>query len=239
MHFVDLHCHLLPGLDDGAKTLSDTQAMLRMAFGEGIREIIATPHYYPGVYMPERDVYDAVYKQVVCWQQEYLPEMRLYRGNEVFLGRGDVTEAIYQKKVLPMADGRYLLVEFHPDVSLESMKKELYRIIGVGMWPILAHAERYRCLQGWRIDSEVSELAYFQVNAASLLGVFGRGEKKTAVRLLKKGMVQFVATDAHSTGRRAPRMREAAQWIYETFGAKMQQKLFFENPRNVIAGEKI
>lgn len=239
MHYIDLHCHIVPGVDDGAKSLSDSQRMLQIAWEEGIREIIVTPHYSPGYFMVQRSAYDPAYEQLTAWQKETLPEMKLYRGNEVCLGRGDVTEAIYQKTIFPLAGSSYLLVEFGVDVSLERMKKELYRITNMGLWPILAHVERYQCLYGWRMDSEIQRLAYFQVNAASILGAHGSREKNFTKKLLKKDWVHFIATDAHSAEHRAPRLREVGLWLRETFGEERERRLLFENPGKVIAGEKI
>lgn len=239
MHYIDVHCHIVPGVDDGAKTLADSQKMLQIAWEEGIREIIATPHYAPGYYMVERSAYDPAYEQLAAWQREALPEMKLYRGNEVCLGKGDVSDAIYRKTIFPMAGSSYLLVEFDVDVPLERMKKELYRVTNMGFWPILAHVERYRCLYGWRMDGEVQKLAYFQVNAASILGEHGSRERNFVKKLLKKDQIHFVATDAHGAGHRSPRLREAGLWLRETFGEERERRLLFENPGKVIAGEKI
>ncbi len=239
MNYTDLHCHILPGVDDGAKTLADAQKMLKIAYSEGIRSIFLTPHYYPGQYMIEREDYERSFAELSAWQKENMPELTLYRGNEVCLGRGDVSEAIYGKQIFSMAGSNYLLVEFDTDISLDHMKRELYRVIGMGLWPILAHVERYECLNRWRLDSEVPKLAYFQINASSVLGQFGASEMKFARKLLKKGMVHFLGTDAHSTGRRSPRMHEAAEVLRETYDSEMVERILYTNPAKVIAGEKI
>lgn len=239
MHYIDIHCHILPGVDDGAKSPKEAREMLQIAWEEGIRRVILTPHYYPGEFMIEPDTYRCAFEDLSAWQKEYLPGMKLYCGNEVCLAKGDISSALYDRRILSMAGSNYMLVEFDTDVSLPEMKRELIRLRGMGFWPILAHVERYECLYGWRMDKEIPKLAYFQVNASSFLSKHGNDEKRFVQKLMKKDIVHFVATDAHSTGHRSPRLLEAGRLIRDEYGAETEARLLYLNPGKVISGEKI
>lgn len=235
--YVDIHNHILPEVDDGAKSMGMSMEMLDIAYKEGIRAIIATPHYHPGKSMIEHDKLLEKFQELKQAAKNIHKDMRLYLGREVYY-TSDVLEAIEKGSKLTVEEGKYILTEYAPRTDYNYIRMSINNLLQEGLIPIIAHVERYECLleDVDRIE-ELREMgAVIQVNASSVLGEVGRTVKKYTKKLLKHGLVDVVATDAHSAGTRAPRISECADYIRKKFGQDYAEDLLIYNPERIIEG---
>lgn len=235
--FIDIHCHALPIVDDGAETMEMALDMLRIAAEEGIRKIILTPHQKTDrrCVTPE-----GIVKRMNLLQEEtdrrQIP-VQLYPGNEIFYRHG-LAELLELGKIRTLANSRYVLVEFLPGEDYGYIRDALNRINSFGYRPVVAHVERY--LNVVKNMQKVVELkedtgCYFQVNAAGIMGEAGYGEKSVARKLLKESLIDFVGTDAHrSEGRRSPRLKKCSEWLQKMGGKEYAERLLIRNPGDVL-----
>ncbi len=236
---IDIHCHILPCVDDGASSIQTTKNMLKMAHDEGISEIIATPHFRRGVY--ENDDNLKRISELVCeLSQTIAPGMKIYLGNEIYFTE-DFDKYLENSEINTLNQSRYVLVEFPTYDTQRHIKDSLFRIILEGYKPILAHIERYECYADNLSYAEdlIKMGTYIQVNAASIIGSNSQVEKKIAKELLKKHLVHFVATDAHNDANRPPKLQQAYEFILKKFGIDYATEIFSANQRRVILDKEI
>ena len=234
--FTDIHCHVLPMVDDGAETMEMALDMLRIAAEEGIRKMILTPHQKADrkCVTPE-----GIIRRMVLLQEEVdkkgIP-VKLFPGNEIFYRHG-LGELLELGKIRTLADSHYVLVEFLPGEDFGYIRDALNRLISFGYWPVVAHVERYvNVIKDMEKAERLKEDAgcYFQVNASSVVGDQGFAAKNVVKKLLKAGLVDFVGTDAHSDGSRAPRLRKCAGYLEKKYGETMAGKLMRENAEAIL-----
>ena len=233
---IDLHSHILPQQDDGAQSLEQSLAMARMAVDSGVTAIVGTPHC---VGDRRREVFGA-------WQllREALREMgiplTLYLGMEIY-GTPDTSGLLLGGELFTLNGSRYPLIEFsfrsdgwEETQILESICREGYR-------PVVAHPERYAFL--WEEPQLVERWkemgCLLQVNRGSLLGRFGSRIQEMAGRLLERGYVTVIASDAHSHRARTPSMADVRRLLQEEFSPEYAWLLLEENPRRIIENEEI
>lgn len=237
--FVDLHCHILPGLDDGSKDIHQTGEMLQFAYEEGIRKIIATPHNYAShkSASPERIMQKV--KEVNELAKKEGIDITVYPGNEIFY-RSGVAEQLDDGQLLTMAGTRFVLLEFYPDVEWSYFYAGIQELQRYGYYPIIAHCERYDCL--YRKKEYLDELTKsgiaLQVNASSFLQPFGNEWRKRSRMLLKKGMITYIGTDAHNTKNRLPRIQQCANFLNKRVGADNAERLLIFNAEKYILNRK-
>ncbi len=240
---IDLHCHILPGIDDGARDIVEAIAMAKIAAADGIRRIVASPHidgaHVPGGNSENHHLSETLDAQVDflnrCLEAEGVP-LGVVRGSEIsaFLP----PEACFQFTINRTA---YLLVEF-PSSHLPVNARELvFSMIVSGLKPILAHPERnLSVIQDPERLRELAESgALIQITADSFLGEFGPECRACAHYLLKEKMVSFVASDAHGAAHRVPVLSRAFEAVKKGFGEAMATALFAENPAAVIDGTSL
>jgi protein-tyrosine phosphatase len=236
---IDLHCHLLPGIDDGPATLDDALALARALVADGVRHVVATPHIFPGRYENKRSGIahaHAAFAQVLAQQGiglqlSFAGEVRLSpdvldwlaRGELPFLG-GDAAHAGQAPRVLllEMPDGQ---VPLGTDRLCASLSRQ-------GIVPLIAHPERNRGVmeQPERLEPLLDAGCQFQLTAGSLLGDFGSRAQDTAWDLLERGQVAAVASDAHNLRGRAPRMSAARELLVQEMGEAVARRLTQDNP---------
>lgn len=236
---VDIHCHIIPGVDDGSKNMEQSKAMLDIAWKQGIHTIIATPHR-----MPEgKNATPELIHEKVAMLQEYADEnhydMNIYAGNEIYYFE-EAADMLEEEKICTLADSSCILVEFSPMDDARYIRNSLAELQNMGYDPILAHVERYISLCKPPFD-KIKELRdmgiLIQINAGSLTGFFGKESKKVTEQLLKKELVDFVGTDAHSDGSRAPKILECAQILQKKCDAYYVEKLLYRNAEKYILDE--
>ena len=203
MRFVDMHCHVLPGIDDGSESMEESLHMLRDAYKSGISEIIVTPHYKRGRRNAGRDEILRLIEQLQTEMRNTDNLITLYPGNEIFFFEG-ITEALQSGEVLTLNGTNRVLVEFSPGEQLTYLRNAIDSLLAEEYVPIVAHPERYGCTA--RSVSDTLFLAQMgaelQVNAGSVAGKYGREARKYTMELLKAGAVTYIGSDAHDARKR-------------------------------------
>jgi protein-tyrosine phosphatase len=237
-NYVDIHCHIMFGVDDGPDNLETSREMIMMAHEEGIYKIVATPHYHPGKCTMEYDELKKRFELFKEHMKDVCPQVELQLGREIYY-TSDVLEALEAGKRLTMEDTKYILVEYHPTVEYSYLRTSINNLMQMGYTPVIAHIERYICvLEDWKLAWELRNMgAVIQVNAGSVTGGSGSKVKKFIKRLMKEELVDVVGTDAHSSGRRAPRMRECAQYICKKYGEEYAKAVLRDNAERILRGE--
>ena len=232
---IDLHCHLLPGIDDGSKDLQMSLAMARMASSDGISIIACTPHILPGVYNNTGPaIRAAVARFRECVFEAGIP-IRLVTGADVHIAP-DLAVQLNDGRVLTLNDSRYLLLEPPHHVLPPRLEDLIFELQAAGYVPILTHPERLSWVEG-RYDL-IERLGYnnclMQITAGSLTGQFGRRPRYWAERMLDDGLCHLVATDAHNTERRPPRMAEARALIAQWLGEDEATNIVLRRPQGIL-----
>ncbi len=236
---IDLHCHLLPGLDDGARDLEEAVAMATMAVADGIRGVVATPHYFRGGYMPQTAAVAAAAEELRAALGKAGVKLRLYCGMEAYLAPELASMAVAGEVLTLGESGRYLLVELpFAEVPIHA-GYSLGRLLGKGFVPVLAHPERTAGLKVEVLRDWVEQGALVQLNAGSLGGVFGRSVKRFAWEILRAGLGHCVASDAHSARARLPRLSPARKLVAQVGGEEAAELLFAVNPALVVKGKDV
>ena len=238
--FTDIHCHILPGLDDGARNFEEAESMLRTAFEEGSRRIIATPHCCATRKRAGAGEIRECVERLHVFAQECGIPISLYYGNEIYYRTG-VADLLEQGEILTLAGSHYVLVEFDPGVEFSYLRDGMGELQRYGYYPILAHAERYDCL--YEKKGKIKELRnsgiYFQINASSCLQGLMSEDRKRIKYLIKEGCVDFLGTDAHSNRSRAPKIRQGASFLYKKLGNAWAERVLFTNPEAIIQDRRI
>lgn len=240
MNCADIHCHLLPGIDDGPKQWDLTLEMARMAVSEGIDTIIATPHQL-GRY--ESNTGDIIRGLVLEAQRRLelaqIP-LTVLPGADVRI-RDDLPELVERREILTLGDRfTHLLIEIPPELSL-SLGTLLDRLNRMGIVCILTHPERnHVASQNLEFVRRWVRLGgLVQVTMGSVTGRFGPLPRKVAKALLRKGLVHLFATDAHDASRRPPLVRDAYAAVSQIIGSEAAHDLFVRNPRAVAEGRPV
>lgn len=235
LYFADMHCHILPGVDDGSEDMEQSLSMLDIAYNDGIRIIVATPHYHIGKVKVRKETVERKVLELAGLIADKYPGLKIYPGQEIYY-YSEAIDAVKQDKATTMAGSQYVLLEFSISVSYEEIRDSIYESVTEGYRPIIAHAERYMCLidDPDRAIRMVEDGACIQINAGSVLGKTGHKVKKFCMYLLKQHMVHFVASDAHSDRTRAPRLRESERYIAKKFGQDYSRALFYENTVKIL-----
>lgn len=240
IRICDLHCHILYGVDDGAKSEEQSNKMLDIAYEEGVRKIILTPHYNRRIWNVNDAVIRERYHSLVSQTKQRHPDLDLYLGRELYYC-SDSMEELQTGNVTTMAGSSYVLVEFDTSIRLGDLTQAVMEVVQYGYIPILAHVERYECiLDDFSRIYQLKELgAYIQVNASGVMGEYGRLEKKCVKKLLKNGLVDFVATDAHRDNKRTPHIKKCVQYIEKKYGLEYARRIFEYNPTWVIENKSL
>lgn len=236
----DMHCHILYGVDDGSKNAEMTLNMLEKAYSEGIREIICTPHYNYEAWKKNPEELLSAFKTVKEFAENKFPGLSLYPGAEIFYKK-DISDNDFMNHAVPtMAGSRYILMEFITSVSFDYIKEAVRIAVSNGYIPIIAHINRFDALfmDIDKVENLYNDGAYMQLNAGSITGKEGRVVKKFCKELLSRGLCNFVGTDAHrDSGMRQMEIQDAAKKIKKKYGEATMNKLFIENPRQILADE--
>ncbi len=238
--YIDIHSHILPGIDDGSDSVETSMAMLRMAEKDGIGQIILTPHNKP---WHSRMDCTKIADMAGCLQDKLREEglgIKLHVGSELYYRSGLVDE-LDQGMAGTLANSHYVLVEFEPSADYDYIRNGVYALAAGGYDPIIAHVERYKniCSKSARIAELAGMGCFIQVNAGSIMGRYGFGVKQLTRNMLKHGLVHFVATDAHDLDRRQPCLCACAEYIGKKYGEGSKRRLFYEHPMCVLHDEYI
>lgn len=233
--YIDIHCHILPGIDDGACDLEMSKAMLRQAYEDGIREVIVTPHNKAHRHSAGKETIELLTDELRAWLAQEKISITLHTGSEI-LYRHELGDLLEAQRICTLADSFYVLVEFNPSDSYAYIKNGIQEIILAGKTPILAHMERYEALtkDTDRIEELIEMGAYMQLNAGTVEGRSGFFLKQKALGWMKKGYIHFVASDAHNNDSRPQSLKKAAQVVAKRLGEQEAQKLFHDHAQMII-----
>lgn len=239
-NIVDMHCHILPEIDDGAKNEGEAYQMLRMAYDEGIRVIVATPHHHERRGMCTPGQYKRALSKVRKMAKEIDEKFYVMPGMEIYFSQ-DVLTKLEHKKVQTMGVSDYVLIEFSPNDEFRYIQQALQQVQMKGFYPIVAHIERYNCFHDHVDDVEylIEMGAYVQVNAGSIVGTSGRTTKRFVKELLERQLVHFVGTDAHSSGSRSPMIKKSADFVEKRFGEEYAREIFRTNGLKVLKNKMV
>lgn len=233
---IDLHSHILPGLDDGARDMQEAVKMAAMAAESGVAAMAVTPHCVRG---NTQEVYEAWKMLRRQLRQAEIP-LKLYIGMEIF-GTTETAELLQQGVLTTLNGSRYPLIEFGFRTDGEEETEILESVIRAGFRPMVAHPERYEYVQR---DPELINLWYkmgclLQINRGSLLGRFGSAAREMGLALVDRGFATVVASDAHSAQFRTPWMADVRQLLRREFPAGASRYLLHDNPRRILNDEDI
>lgn len=232
---IDIHCHILPAVDDGPHDMAETLDMCRLSLEEGVTAVFATPHLFNGMFATERDSITAAYREVTATLTAEGIPLNLYLGSDLHL-TPRILEHLKGEEALTLNGGRYFLLEPSFRLLPPNLGETVFSLISEGFVPIITHPERND--QFLRKEERLLELlglgALCQVTAMSVIGEFGQACQQFSRKLMEAGAVHFIASDAHSAGWRRPGMAAALKVAEGLIGPEGARKLVLDNPQAVV-----
>ena len=243
IRMIDIHSHVVFGVDDGAKTEKDTRDLLEESYKQGVRTIIATPHRRRGMFETDIEIIKENFKRVEEIAAEVASDLRVYLGSEIYYKEGEIAK-IESGKYPRLAETDYVLVEFPYEMRYKEIHRALNKVILLGLTPVVAHVERYNDVDEKGVQELINMGAYIQVNAASvlkpkLIGDKHKHYKKRAKKYLDAELVHFIASDMHNIDSRRTYMREAYNIIEEKYGPTIAYELFEKNQEKLLMNKII
>ena len=236
MKLADIHCHLVPYVDDGAAVLKEAEKLIGIEYEQGVRVICMTPHLREGMFeTPDEEIIRQFTRIRELIEEKYQDSL------QVFLSREYHYDALYKELLseggfIPMGNGRWILTEFSSYHSAQMILKAVETIRESGLRPLVAHVERYPSV---REDLELLKQirkagGAIQMNASSILGREGPAQKRFCKKALSEKLVDVVASDAHDSVDRPPELKEAYEQISKKFGEDYAEKIFWINPLRLL-----
>jgi len=228
---VDIHCHLLPGIDDGPEDWTETLALAKMFADAGIGKVIMTPHFIPGVYSWAREEGEALHRELMERLRREDLALETFLSAEVGIFP-ELPEWMSEGKIPLMPTERHILLET-PMYGSEAMLRDMaYAVLSVGVTPIFAHPERSPLFLEMTLARDIVESeGELQIDAGSLVGRWGDTMKRVSMNLIDAGLVRYVASDSHGPRRREPsEFVMAAEEVEKLWGPETRKALFHENP---------
>jgi protein-tyrosine phosphatase len=234
---IDIHCHILPGLDDGAETLEISCAMAEMAVVEGITHVIGTPHanqayrFVPDLVQARREELQALFEG----------RLRIATGCDFHLNFENLQEIRKDPKRFTLNQRNYLLVEFADFSIPPSLDQALHELQLQGLNPVITHPERNPLIRSQpdRLFRWLRQGCFVQVTGQSLLGKFGKAAQIVAEEWLDAGAVHFLASDAHNTTTRPLRLKETFDHVAKMRGGDIARALLIDNPLAAFEGRPL
>ena len=239
---LDIHIHILPGIDDGAQDYDDSIEMAQLALKSGISTIVATPHAnqmgrFENFYTPELA---RRFERLEYMLHASRLGLRVLEGQEI-MASDDMVEKIKAGKLIGLNNTQYYLIEFPFDSVPGWISDRLTDIIRIGKTPVIAHVERYFCVQydpGYVYDwIEMGCLT--QMNKGSVFGKFGKAARRATVPLLNYELIHCVASDAHSSVQLTPWMRDIQRFLVENYDEEYAYRLLEANPYRIVTGQGV
>lgn len=231
----DIHCHIVPGVDDGATDIEETRKLLRMEYKQGVRNIIATPHFRFRMFETPVEKVKEQFKLVEKAAAEISPDLHVYLGCE-FHSTMEMLPMLREKKVMTMAGSRYVLTEFSHNSEENYIHERISALLSGGYKPIIAHIERYEATRTSLdfVEELVNMGAYMQINADSIIGKDGFFTRRYCNKAMKYGLIHFVGSDCHNSTQRITRIGEAYKMTAKNLGQDYADELFIHNPEKIL-----
>ena len=237
---IDIHCHILPGMDDGPRTMEEAVSMARMAVADGIGGVLCTPHWHPVIWPNERgDIVQAVAQLQTRLLHEGIA-LRVWAGSELSFD-ASLDACLDGGRLCTLNGGPWLLLELPGYVPPPGIDGYLRSFRQRGYQVVLAHPERYDYIlrDPARLHDWVSMGLAVQITAASLLGRLGPETAALCRRLLEHRLVHFLASDSHGVHSRRPLLRKAVEAAAEVLGERDARRLVDDHPQSVLRGEPL
>ena len=230
---IDLHTHIIYGVDDGARDMAESLALLKQAKDQGITAMIATPHMRYDMFEYPQDVIEGRFAKLEKEASDL--GIRLVLGCEYHMN-SQVMEDLKSKRVHTLGDTEYVLCEYSHVSRFRDMQNYTARLYSAGYIPIIAHPERYDCIMEdfWRVADLKQMGALIQVNADSVLGIVGRKIKHLSKHLLKHELADILASDVHRVDTRPDNLGEAYKYVSRKYSAAYADKLCNDMPGRVL-----
>lgn len=234
----DIHCHLVPNVDDGSRSLDMSMAILEKEYREGVRGVIVTPHFRVGMFKTDRDTVEHQFLRLQKAAAKALPDLTLLLGCEFHVNY-DMPETVGKDARYRMNGGCYVLVEFSEGDPARYIVDLCRDMRNAGYIPIVAHAERYDAIVSTPglIDDLHNFGAYIQINADSILGEEGWGMKRFCAKLLREDLIDLIGSDAHDLKKRPSRIGQCAEFLQKKYGSAYVRDRMIRNPVCVACGE--
>jgi protein-tyrosine phosphatase len=233
---IDLHSHILPGIDDGSRSLEMSLDMARIAVNDGIRIMACTPHIYPGLYMNDTAGISAARDALQAALNEHDIPLQLTTGADVHLVPG-LIEGLRGGRVPTLHQSRYLLLEPSHHSPPPRFAELVFQLVGAGYVPVVTHPERLTWIEDHfqTMVDLTRQGAWMQVTAGALTGTFGPRAKYWGERFVGEGVTHILATDAHSSRRRVPVLSEGLAVAQRLLGADEAQQLVQGRPAALMS----
>ena len=242
---IDIHSHIVFGVDDGPRTREESLALLQEAFSQGVRTIVSTSHRRKNMFETPEEIIMENFKEIQALAQQELPDLTILYGAEIYYSE-DALEKLESKQIPTLNDTQYALIEFSSRTPYWEIRNALSKILLLGIKPVIAHIERYAELESneKRVKELIDMGCYTQINSSSVLKprLFRdkyRLFKKRAQYFLSHNLVHCVASDMHNLTSRPPYMKQAFTLIKQQYGEKKAQELFMVNPQFIISNKII
>ena len=229
----DIHCHILPGVDDGAKNMDIALALIEKEIEAGVETIILTPHFRKEMFEPDmEDIWNA-YDELL-YETRY-KNIRLYLGCE-FHANMEMVETLDNDLRPTLADSRYVLTEFAHNSTRAFMKERADALLMSGSRPIIAHIERYRATRkDFDLIEDLIEMGCeVQVNADAIIGRDGLGAQRFCKKLMQEDMLHYVGSDTHNLRGRAPHLGECCEYLKKHMGRLYKSRIMRDNPSKIV-----
>ena len=233
---IDLHSHILPGIDDGATSLEVSLEMARIAVADGVHTMACTPHIYPGLYMNDARGIARAREQLQAMLDLHRIALTLVDGADVHLVPG-LLEGLRAGVVPTLHGSRYVLLEPSHHVRPPRLEDSVFELVAAGYTPVITHPERLAWIEDHHdvFTRLVRQGAWMQVTGGALTGQFGKRARYWGERLLGEGLVHLLASDAHTTGRRSPGLSKARAAAEHLVGAEEARRLVLDRPQAILA----
>ena len=227
---IDVHAHIIPGVDDGSRSMGESIRLLKHAAEQGICGVIATPHYSR---QKSRQVYQDRFEELKQYVAKSIPGFLLWLGQETYY-HDELLESLRHGHAIPYESGRHVLIEFSPDVAYSRMFQGLRNISACGYVPVVAHVERYACMRKHSLEELKAIGCMLQMNYDSLKGLAIQPDVRWCRTQIRKEQIDLLGTDMHRMSYRPPEIREAIHWLKKNTSPEYLEKLTRTNPEKLI-----
>ncbi|GGG21772.1 tyrosine-protein phosphatase [Paenibacillus abyssi] len=235
---IDIHTHILPGLDDGAESMEEALEMARIAADQGIRSVIATPHHLNGRYDTPMTTVNEMVEKLNHEIKKHHIQLQVKAGQEIRVHHR-FAEELYQGRIGSLNDSRYILLELPDHQIPEILDEVLHEILVDGMTPIIAHPERNVELAAHpeKLAELIGRGVLCQLTAHSLIGLFGKQAQKTSLHFCKSRLIHFIASDAHNPYRRSFALKEAYKAVHRLLGPQYAD--YYDNNASRVLRDEV
>lgn len=232
---IDIHSHLIPNVDDGAKTPQETIELIKEAEKVGITDIILTPHYIINAYEQNANTLILLKDKLQQIIDKDNINVKLHIGMEVYI-INNLIDLLKQNVLLTLANSKYLLIELPMNTHVQYLDIIIFKLIENNIIPIIAHPERYKFIQENpdKVEELIESGCLMQSNIGSILCIYGNHAKQTVKYLLKNDLVHFLATDTHRKNTIYPLLEKATKKIEKIIGKEKTEELIKINPQKIL-----